>query len=181
MDGQFTCDPDGTAAASECPDGHCRLPDSEPEPDVAGTCAACSADSDLCEEAFLACQANPDCAAYETCADACSEDEYWCRHECQELYPTGLIDGDLLNYCQQERCNEACATGPDLTGCTVCTYEHCADESVACYSDEQCYLEVLCRLGGASEDECAEMYGSPDIDGLITCQFANCSAADACG
>ncbi len=83
-------------------------------PDSPGTmyqgCLACHqrADSGACAAAVAACEATPDCAAYNDCVNACDVADTTCLGDCANQHPDGERAAGDRSDCETEQCYDAC-------------------------------------------------------------------------
>lgn len=79
---------------------------------------------------------------YAMCVDPMHETE--CHADCRQTNPEGVQDFSTRLLCVTSRCGVECNKGKPLDACTDCSLSHCSDAIIACGTDPDCNLLMLC-------------------------------------
>jgi hypothetical protein len=165
---------------------------------VTSDCGSCVARS--CQEQIDACAADPGCASYLECLNACPTGPVGnVDQDCEAACPvadnstTEGLKADLT-LCRQDgpgsECGpcgvssileQQCSMSTETNACAICEDESCCETYIACRDDATCWalkdcLQACPQTDDACWDQCMADYGDGmDLFGeRMTCIFAQC-------
>lgn len=168
---------------SDAGDGGCETPllcqqcGPSQEPD-AGACAAC--EDQYCCDSRSACHNDPTCVAYLTCmqSECTASSTADCIDFCDKAHPGGFQKFANVFACVQAKCANGECAAP--TKCQTCLNKNCANEQVACDTNETCFQATYCigNCNGVTQciNDCKTKYpnSEPMLDAFLSCAVSLC-------